>query len=61
MSTEEKMKKVDKSSSGIDTMELIRDGRLSILTKLMQLLQRDSMKNSDSISIDHSISGQDSQ
>jgi hypothetical protein len=38
-----------------------RDGRSSILTKLLRLELRDSTKNSASTSTDHSILDQDSQ
>jgi hypothetical protein len=44
-----------------DTMEPIKDGRYSILTRRQRLKPRDSMKNLDSISIDHSTLDQDSQ
>jgi hypothetical protein len=44
-----------------DITEQIRDGRYSILTRRQRLKPRDSMKNSDSISIDHSTLDQDSQ
>jgi hypothetical protein len=37
-----------------DITEPIRDGRYSILTRRQRLKPRDSMKNSDSILIDHS-------
>jgi hypothetical protein len=54
MSQEEKMLKDKQSLYGIDTMVPTRDGRSSMLIQL-SLRLRDSMKNSDSISTDHSI------
>jgi hypothetical protein len=45
----------------IDTMVPTKDGRFSILTRRQRLKPRDSMKNLDSISIDHSTLDQDSQ
>jgi hypothetical protein len=38
-----------------------KNGRLSMLTKHQRNKLKDSMNNSDSISIDHSTSDQDSQ
>jgi hypothetical protein len=49
-----KMLKVRKSLSIEDTMVPIKDGKFFILTQRKRLRQRDSMKNLDSISIDHS-------
>jgi hypothetical protein len=42
-------------------MDLIRDGKLSTLTKLPRRDPRDLTVNTDSTSIDHSTSDQDSQ
>jgi hypothetical protein len=44
-----------------DTTEPTKDGRYSILTRKQRLKPRDSMKNLDSISIDHSTLDLDSQ
>jgi hypothetical protein len=49
------------SKSTIDTTEPIRDGRYSILTRRQRLKPRGSMKNSASISTDHSTLDQDFQ
>jgi hypothetical protein len=45
----------------IDIMELTKDGRFFILTRRQRDKQRDSIKNLDSTSIDHSISDPDFQ
>jgi len=58
MSTEVKMLKDKKFKYTIDTMEPIKDGRFFTLTKRQRLKPRDSMKNSVSISTDHSTSSQ---
>jgi hypothetical protein len=60
-STVEEMKKQDKSLPGRDTTVPTRDGKSYTLTKLNQYQRRDSTKNSDSMSTDHSTSSQDSQ
>ena len=52
----------DKESvPGTETMELIRDGTLSIRIAIRRKDLRDMIKNSDSISIDFSTSDQDFQ
>ena len=61
MSMVEKMRKADKSLPGVDTMETTRDGKFCILTKQRKFHLKDSMKNSDSMSTDHSILFQDYQ
>ena len=61
MFMEEKMRKEEKSSHGIDTMVPIRDGRSSILMKLNQFQRKVSMKSSDSMLTDHSTLSQDCQ
>jgi len=55
MSQEEKMKKDNLLSFGVSMVETTRDGKSSILTKLERLLIKVLTKNSDSMSIDHSI------
>jgi hypothetical protein len=45
----------------VKMVENINNGKFFTLTKQERLKQRDSMRNSVSISIDHSISDQDSQ
>jgi hypothetical protein len=55
MLQEERMKKDKPFKSGV-TMELqLKDGELSILTRQRAHKLRDSTRNSDSISTDHSI------
>jgi hypothetical protein len=55
-----KMKKVKLLELPIDLrMQRIKDGRLSILIKLLRQEPRDSIRSSVSISTDHSISDQD--
>jgi hypothetical protein len=65
MFLEVKMKKVKQLSCGIEMVNkeelLIKDGRLSILTKPPKLELRDSTKNSASTLTGHSISDQDFQ
>jgi hypothetical protein len=56
-----RISKDKKLSSGENTMAGIKDGELSILIKQPRKLQRDLTVNTDSISIDSSISDQDSQ
>jgi hypothetical protein len=60
-SVETKMLKVNQSLSIRNTVELIRDGQLSILIRQIQSKIRDSMQNSDSTAADHSTSDPDSQ
>jgi len=55
------MKKVKKLLSGVTTVSLIRNGQLSILTKLKRKKLKDLTKTSACMSIDHSTSFQDSQ
>jgi len=55
MSMVEKMKKVEKSLSGRDTMVPIRDGRLNISTKQRRKQLQASTRNSVSTLADHSI------
>jgi hypothetical protein len=50
-----KMLRDRRSKFIIDIMELTKDGRFYILTRRQRDKQRDSIKNLDSISIDHSI------
>jgi hypothetical protein len=61
MSMEEKMKKQERSLSGEDTTEPIRDGESSILIKLLRNQKLDTAKNGASISTDYSTSDQDFQ
>jgi len=61
MFQEEKTLKDKQFGYGRSTVEPTRDGRFSILTKLQRLQRKDSTKNLDSISTDHSISDQDFQ
>jgi len=61
MSQEERILKDKQFGSGASTVEPTRDGRLSILTKLMTSPRKELMKSSDSTSIDHSTLFQDSQ
>jgi hypothetical protein len=56
-----KMLKDNKLLSGTDTMVLTKDGELSILTKHPKKDLLDMTENTDSISIEHSTSDQDSQ
>ena len=56
MSMEAKMKKEERSLFGRDTMELTKNGRLSILTKPTQFKPRVLTKILDSMSTDHSTS-----
>jgi hypothetical protein len=56
-----KMLKARMSKYMEDTTVPTKDGRYSILTRRQRLKPRDSMKNSDSISIDHSTLDQDCQ
>jgi hypothetical protein len=60
MFIKERMKKDKKFQSTRHIMERTRNGRSSILTKLLLLKPRDLMKNSDFTSTDHSTSSQDS-
>jgi len=46
---------------GTDTTVTIKDGKFSILTKQRRLQLKDSVKNTDSISTDHSTLSQDFQ
>jgi hypothetical protein len=57
----ERMKKDKQSGYGRITVELTRDGKSSILTKHQRLPRKDSTRNSDSTSIDHSTSDLDFQ
>jgi len=61
LSMERKTRKAKQLSSMATRIEETRDGELCILIKQKLLKQRDSTRNSDSISIDLSISDQDSQ
>jgi len=61
MSQEERMKKVNQFGLGSSMMEPTRDGRSSILTKHQRFQLKDSTKNMDSTSTDHSTSDQDFQ
>jgi hypothetical protein len=61
MSNKEKMLNINKFSYGRDTEKPTRDGPFNILIKQSQLRPRDLMKNSVSISTDHSTSDQDFQ
>jgi hypothetical protein len=54
MLQETKIKKVKLFKFTTNTMELTRDGRFSILTRKQRLKLKDSMRNSVSISTDHS-------
>jgi hypothetical protein len=56
-----KMLKDNKLLSGTDTMVLTKDGELSTLTKHPKKDHLDMTENTDSISIEHSTSDQDSQ
>jgi len=56
-----KMLKDRISKSTEDTTVPTKDGRFFILIRRQRLKPRDSMKNSDSTSIDHSILDQDFQ
>jgi hypothetical protein len=60
MSQAERMKKVKLLSFGASTVELTRDGKSSISTKPRRFQLKDSTKNSDSTSTDHSTLSQDS-
>jgi len=55
MSKEEKMKKEQKFLSGRNMEKPIRNGRLSILTKLRSFKLQVLIKTSDFMSTDHSI------
>jgi hypothetical protein len=57
----EKIKKAKLLLSGRNTQVPIRDGRLSILTKLKDHKRRDLTRNSDSTATDHSTSSLDFQ
>jgi hypothetical protein len=61
MSQEEKILKDKPFGSGRIMVEPTRNGRSSILTKQRRSQLKDSTKNSDSTSTDHSTSDQDSQ
>jgi hypothetical protein len=61
MSIKVRMLKDKKLLSGRSTMVSTRDGELSIQIKQPRKLQRDTIKTSDSTSIDSSTSDQDSQ
>jgi hypothetical protein len=61
MSMVAKMRKEDKLLPGTSTMELTRDGRLSILIRQSQFHPRDLTKTSVSTLVDHSTSYQDFQ
>jgi len=61
MLKEEEMQKLNQLLSGIAIKERTRDGKLSMLRMLESLRLRDSMKNSASISTDHSTSDQECQ
>jgi len=61
MSMVERMKKVEKLLSGTSTKELTRDGEFCMLIRLRKFNQRDFMKISDSILVDHSTLDPDSQ
>jgi len=61
MSMVVKMRKVDQPKSGPNMVELTRDGRFFILISNQRFQPKDSIKNSDSTSTDHSTSDQDFQ
>jgi hypothetical protein len=61
MSIKERILKHKRSLSGVNIMDLTRDGEFSMFTKLESKEPRDLTLTSVSISIDHSISDQDSQ
>jgi hypothetical protein len=61
MFSKERILKDKKSLSGRDIMVLTKDGELSTLINLSRKELLDLTKNSDSISIEHSTSDQDSQ
>jgi hypothetical protein len=54
MSIKAKILKLKKFKYMADTMEPIKDGRFFILTRSQRLKPRDSMRNLDSTSTDHS-------
>ena len=60
MSEEQRMKKEDKSASGVTTEANINNGQLSILTKQRDHKPRVSTKTLASMSTDHSILFQNS-
>jgi hypothetical protein len=61
MSSKERMLKDKRSLLGKNTMDLTRDGELCMLTQQRKKEQADGIKNTDSISIDHSTSDQECQ
>jgi hypothetical protein len=61
MSIKERILKDKRLLSGLNTMDSIRDGRLSILTLRVSKEPRDLTKASVYTSTDHSTSDQDSQ
>jgi hypothetical protein len=61
MSIKERTLKPKRLLSGKSTMDSTRDGELSMLTKLLRREDLDSTESTDSISIEHSTSDQDSQ
>jgi len=61
MSQEERILKDKQFGHGRSMVEPTRDGKFFILTKHQRFQRKDSTKNSDSTSTDHSISDQDFQ
>jgi len=61
MSQEERILKVKRLLSGTNMEEETRDGKLSMLTSLMQKIRKELIHTSDSTEIEYSTSSQDSQ
>ena len=61
MSMEPRMRKLERLLSDLTMVKLKQNGMSSILTKLPRMRLRDSIKNSVSISTDHSTSDQECQ
>jgi hypothetical protein len=61
MSQEERIKKDNQLSFGVNMEATTRDGMLSILTPIRDHKRRDLIKNSDSFAINHSTLSQNSQ